>query len=101
MFLSSVPTLRRKKGTEKLVPVTCAHAEEEEGYREACSCHLCPRCDGREAQKGVRLVYGNPTLLRAMHPMWATDVLATFQNAELPAYAVPCRRCLSEDVDIF
>jgi len=32
-----------KKGTEKLAPVTCAHAEEEEGYREACSCHLCPR----------------------------------------------------------
>ena len=23
------------------------------------------------------------------------------QNAELPEYAVPCRRCLSEDVDIF
>jgi tetratricopeptide (TPR) repeat protein len=27
--------------------------------------------------------------------------LKAFQNAELPAYAVPCRRCLSEDVDIF
>ena len=27
--------------------------------------------------------------------------LKAFQNAELPEYAVPCRRCLSEDVDIF
>ena len=27
--------------------------------------------------------------------------LKAFQNVELPAYAVPCRRCLSEDVDIF
>ena len=25
----------------------------------------------------------------------------TEYNAELPEYAVPCRRCLSEDVDIF
>ena len=25
-----MPTLRRKKGTEKFVPVTCAHAEAEE-----------------------------------------------------------------------
>ena len=31
----------------------------------------------------------------------ATGFLKAFQNAELPAYAVPCRRCLSEDVDIF
>ena len=28
-------TLRRKKGTEKLDPIYCAHVEEEEGYREA------------------------------------------------------------------
>ena len=34
--LSPVPTLRRKKGTEKLAPVTCAHTAAEEGYREAC-----------------------------------------------------------------
>jgi len=27
-----VPTLRRKKGTEKLDPIYCAHVEEEEGY---------------------------------------------------------------------
>jgi len=27
--------LRQKKGTEKLAPVPCAHAEAEEGYREA------------------------------------------------------------------
>ena len=44
MILSPVPTLRRKKGTEKLAPVTCAHAATEEGHREACSCHLCPYC---------------------------------------------------------
>ena len=36
MPLSPVPTLRRKKGTEKLAPVICAHTAAEEGYREAC-----------------------------------------------------------------
>ena len=50
MPLSPVPTLRRKKGTEKLAPVICAHTAAEEGYREACPCHLCPRCGGRRAQ---------------------------------------------------
>ena len=35
-------TLRRKKGTEELVPVSCAHAMAEEGYRLACSYLLCP-----------------------------------------------------------
>ena len=30
MLLSSVPTLRRKKGTEELVPVSCAHSEAKE-----------------------------------------------------------------------
>ena len=54
MILSPVPTLRRKKGTEKLAPVTCAHAATEEGHREACSCHLCPRCGRRRVQEGVR-----------------------------------------------
>ena len=49
MILSLVPTLRRKKGTEKLGPISCAHVEAEEG-----------------AQAGVRPVYDNPTL-RAMH----------------------------------
>ena len=28
MLLSPVPTLRRKKGTEKLAPIACAHTEE-------------------------------------------------------------------------
>ena len=55
-ILCVVPTFRRKKGTEKLVPVTCAHTEAEEGYRLACPCHLCPRCDVREAQEGVRCI---------------------------------------------
>ena len=41
-------TLRRKKGTEKLAPISCAHAEAEEGHREACSYHLCPRCSGKK-----------------------------------------------------
>ena len=50
-----MPTLRRKKGTEKFVPVPCAHAAAEEGYREACPCHLCPRCDGRRAQRSLLL----------------------------------------------
>ena len=36
-------TLRRKKGTEELAPIICAHVEAEEGHREACSYHLCPR----------------------------------------------------------
>ena len=43
LILSPVPTLRQKKGTEKLAPVSCAHAEAEEGHREACACPLCPR----------------------------------------------------------
>ena len=30
MILSLVPTLRRKKGTEKLNPISCAHAEAKE-----------------------------------------------------------------------
>ena len=30
MILSSVPTLRRKKGTEKLDPISCAHTEAKE-----------------------------------------------------------------------
>ena len=30
MILSPVPTLRRKKGTEKLDPISCAHAEAKE-----------------------------------------------------------------------
>ena len=30
-------TLRRKKGTEKLDPISCAHAEAEEGYRRNLS----------------------------------------------------------------
>ena len=59
MPLSSVPMLRRKKGTEELAPVICAHAEAEEGYREACSCHLCPHCGGIEAQEGVRRIGKN------------------------------------------
>jgi hypothetical protein len=28
-------TLRQKKGTEKLDPISCAHVEAEEGHREA------------------------------------------------------------------
>ena len=54
MLLSPVPTLRQRKGTERLAPVTCAHAAAEEGHREACSCHLCPRCGRRRVQEGVR-----------------------------------------------
>ena len=55
LLLSPVPTLRQRKGTEKLAPVTCAHAEEEEGYREACPCHLCPRWGGRRVQRSLFL----------------------------------------------
>ena len=57
-------------GTEKLDSISCAHVEAEEGYREVCSypvptlrrkngyreacpCHLCPRCDGRRAQRSL------------------------------------------------
>ena len=63
MPLSPVPTLRRKKGTEKLDSVPCAHAAAEEGYREACPCHLCPRCDGRRAQRSL-ILSPVPTLRR-------------------------------------
>ena len=31
LFLSPVPTLRQKKGTEKLAPIICAHVEAEKG----------------------------------------------------------------------
>ena len=55
LFLSPVPTLRRKNGTEELVPISCAHAEAEEGHREACSCHLCPCCGGRRVQRSLPL----------------------------------------------
>ena len=50
-----MPTLRRKKGTEKLDPISCAHVEAEEGYREVCSCPLCPRCGGRRVQRSLPL----------------------------------------------
>ena len=55
-------------GTEKLDSISCAHVEAEEGYREVCSCHLCPRCGGRRGTGGVCPVYDAPTL-RAMHPI--------------------------------
>ena len=35
MILSPVPTLWRKKGTEKLDPITCAHTVAEERHRRA------------------------------------------------------------------
>ena len=35
LFLSPVPRFRRKKGTEKLAPISYAHAEAEEGHRRA------------------------------------------------------------------
>ena len=33
-------TLRRKKGTDQLVPISCAHAEAEEGHRRAFAASL-------------------------------------------------------------
>ena len=103
MFPSPVPTLRRKKGTEELLPITCAHAEAKEGHREACSCLLCPRwaeeghrgacscllcplCGARRNTGGTRLVYGNPTLRactqfinvsqRALHIYWQFSAMS-------------------------
>ena len=103
MFLSPVPTLRRKKGTEELLPITCAHSEAKEGHREACSCLLCPRwaeeghrgasscllcplCGARRNTGGTRLVYGNPTLRactqfinvsqRALHIYWQFSAMS-------------------------
>ena len=48
-------TLRRKKGTEELAPIICAHVEAEEGHREACPYHLCPRLGRRRVQKSLFL----------------------------------------------
>ena len=48
-------------GTEKLDSISCAHVEAEEGYREVCSCPLCPRCGGRRAQRSL-LLSSVPTL---------------------------------------
>ena len=42
-------------GTEKLDSISCAHVEAEEGYREVCSCPLCPRCGGRRVQRSLPL----------------------------------------------
>ena len=50
-------------GTEKLDSISCAHAATEEGHREACPCHLCPRCDGRRAQRSL-ILSPVPTLRR-------------------------------------
>ena len=82
MLLSSVPTLRQKKGTEKLAPVICAHAEAEEGHREACSYLLCPRCDGIEAQEGVRRIGIVRTAICAQAPI---AVLTMPMRGSLPA----------------
>jgi len=86
LFLSPVPTLRRKKGTEELLPITCAHAEAEEGHRGASSCLLCPLCGARRNTGGTRLVYGNPTLRactqfinvsqRALHIYWQFSAMS-------------------------
>ena len=78
-------TLRRKKGTEELVPISCAHVVAEEGYRQAWFCLLCPRCGARRNTGGTRLVYGSPTL-RAMHSIHkcvakgAPHLLAVLRN---------------------
>ena len=50
MFLSPVPTLMRKKGTEKLDPISCAHVEAEEGYRE----FVPATCAHAGAEEGYR-----------------------------------------------
>ena len=59
LFLSPVPTRWRKKGTDQLVPISCAHAKAEEGHRLACSCLLCPHYGGRRTQAGVRCITPN------------------------------------------
>ena len=55
LILFPVPTFRRKKGTEKLAPISCAHAEVGEGYREAWSYLLCPHWGGRRVQRSLIL----------------------------------------------
>ena len=53
-----MPTLRQKKGTEKLVPISCAHAEAEEGAQAGVP-HLLavlrnePRYEIRLSAKGA------------------------------------------------
>uniref|UniRef100_UPI003FEF8B23 hypothetical protein n=1 Tax=Waltera intestinalis TaxID=2606635 RepID=UPI003FEF8B23 len=81
MLLSPVPTLRRKKGTEKLAPVTCAHAATEEGHREACSCHLCPYCGGRRVQRSLPLS-PVPTLRRKKGTEKLAPVICAHAAAE-------------------
>ena len=85
LILSPVPTLRRKKGTEKLDPISCAHTEAKEGYREAWSYLLCPHWGKRMGTGGTCPVYGNP-MLRAMPPIHkcvakgAPHLLAVLRN---------------------
>ena len=50
MLLSSVPILRRKKGTEKLAPVTCAHAAAEEGTEKLAPV-ICAHAAAEEGYK--------------------------------------------------
>ena len=56
-------TLRQKKGTEKLDPISCAHVEAEEGHREAWSYLLCPRWGRRRVQRSL-ILSPVPTLRR-------------------------------------
>ena len=74
MPLSPVPTLRQKKGTEKLAPISCAHVEAEERIQEllavrrigiskdsnlCASAHRCPHYAYARLIARVLLSYAN------------------------------------------
>ena len=79
------------------------------GYKKRGTLALCRRAQRYISGHNTTAMrplgrYGTDVCLRHclfLYPAGATGFLKAFQNAELPAYAVPCRRCLSEDVDIF
>ena len=94
LLLSPVPTLWRKKGTEKLAPISCAHTVAEEGYREACSYLLCPHCGRRRAQTSFFLS-PVPTLWRKK----GTEKLAPISCAHAVAEGFQQKRTAPSDVD--
>ena len=68
-------TLRRKKGTEKPVPIFYAHAKAEEGHRGACSYLLCPREGGRRAQRSLRRPSSQFPSMTVLHIFYACGTI--------------------------
>ena len=86
-----MPTLWRKKGTEKLAPISCAHAEAEEGYEK-----LAPvSCAHTEAEEGAQA-----ELVRSMAALRyepCTQFINVSQRALHIYFIDGCRRIKSKN----